>query len=48
MEDTFPNEHSALENEVKSSCVLHVVSRENFLNWLDLQKEEEKYEDIEN
>ncbi|HFK1450507.1 MULTISPECIES: GNAT family N-acetyltransferase [Bacillus cereus group] len=48
VEDTFPNEHSALENEVKSSCVLHVVSRENFLNWLDLQKEEEKYEDIEN
>ncbi|MGG0302000.1 GNAT family N-acetyltransferase [Bacillus albus] len=47
-EDRFPGEHSALENEVQSSCVLHVVSRENFLNWLDLQKEEEKYEDIKN
>ncbi|PEI78722.1 GNAT family N-acetyltransferase [Bacillus wiedmannii] len=36
VEDRFPDEHSALENEVNSSCVLHVVSREKFLNWLDL------------
>ncbi len=43
-----PDEHSALEKEVKSSCVLHVVSREKFLNWLDLQNEEEKYEGIKN
>ena len=30
VEDNFPNEHAALEKEVKSPCVLHVVSRENF------------------
>ncbi|EOV9526261.1 GNAT family N-acetyltransferase [Bacillus cytotoxicus] len=48
VEDRFPDEHSALEKEVKSSCVLHVVSREKFLNWLDLQNEEEKYEGIKN
>lgn len=42
VEDTFPDEYSALENEVKSPCVLHVVSRENFLNWLDLQKEDRR------
>ncbi|CAM3909384.1 MULTISPECIES: GNAT family N-acetyltransferase [Bacillus cereus group] len=48
VEDRFPGEHSALENEVKSSCVLHVVSREKFLNWLDLQKEKEKYEGSKN
>ena len=39
VEDTFPNEHAALEKEVKSPCILHVVSRENFLNWLDFQIE---------
>ena len=48
VEDRFPDEHSALEEEVKSSCVLHVVSRENFLNWLDIQNKEGKYEDIKN
>ncbi|MBY7122213.1 GNAT family N-acetyltransferase [Bacillus sp. 16GRE42] len=48
VEDRFPGEHSTLENEVKSSCVLHVVSREKFLNWLDLQKEKEKYEGSKN
>lgn len=48
VEDRFPGEHSALENEVKSSFVLHVVSREKFLNWLDLQKEKEKYEGSKN
>ncbi|MFU2029957.1 GNAT family N-acetyltransferase [Bacillus wiedmannii] len=48
VEDRFPGEHSALENEVKFSCVLHVVSREKFLNWLDLQKEKEKYEGSKN
>ncbi|MED0937833.1 GNAT family N-acetyltransferase [Bacillus cereus] len=47
-EDRFPDEHSALENEINSSCVLHVVSREKFLNWLDLQNKGEKYESIEN
>ncbi|HFU7086848.1 GNAT family N-acetyltransferase [Bacillus cereus] len=36
VEDNFPNEHAALEKEVKSPCVLHVVSRENFLHWLNL------------
>ncbi|MEI2318080.1 GNAT family N-acetyltransferase [Bacillus paramobilis] len=48
VEDRFPGEHSALENEVQSSCVLHVVPREKFLNWLDLQKEKEKYEGSKN
>lgn len=48
VEDRFPDEHSALENEVNSSCVLHVVSREKFLNWLDLQNEGGKYEGIKN
>ena len=44
----FPNEHAALEKEVKSPCVLHVVSRKKFLNWLDLQNKEGKYEGIKN
>ncbi|MGE7881084.1 GNAT family N-acetyltransferase [Bacillus sp. NPDC094077] len=48
VENKFPDEHAALEKEVKSPCSLHVVSRENFLNWLELQSEEEKYEGIEN
>ncbi|MGG0703998.1 GNAT family N-acetyltransferase [Bacillus paramobilis] len=48
VEDRFPGEHSALENEVQSSCILHVVPREKFLNWLDLQKEKEKYEGSKN
>lgn len=48
VEDRFPGEHSTLENEVQSSCVLHVVPREKFLNWLDLQKEKEKYEGSKN
>ncbi|MDH4420385.1 MULTISPECIES: GNAT family N-acetyltransferase [Bacillus] len=48
VENKFPEEHTALEKEVKSPCALHVVSRENFLNWLQLQSEEEKYEDIKN
>ncbi|PGZ09180.1 GNAT family N-acetyltransferase [Bacillus cereus] len=48
VEDSFPDEHTALEKEVKSSCILHVVSREKFLNWLEVQNEGEKYESIEN
>ena len=44
MENKFPDKHAALEKEVKSLCSLHVVSREKFLNWLELQSEEEKYE----
>ncbi|MGH0428653.1 GNAT family N-acetyltransferase [Bacillus hominis] len=48
VEDSFPDEHTALEKEVKSSCILHVVSREKFLNWLEVQNEGEKYEGIEN
>ncbi|GAB6459321.1 MULTISPECIES: GNAT family N-acetyltransferase [Bacillus] len=46
VENKFPDEHVALEKEVKSLCSLHVVSREKFLNWLGLQGEEEKYEDF--
>ena len=30
VENKFPEEHTALEKEVKSPCALHVVSRENF------------------
>ena len=30
VENKFPDEHAALEKEVKSLCSLHVVSRENF------------------
>ncbi|HDR7791932.1 TPA: GNAT family N-acetyltransferase [Bacillus luti] len=48
VENKFPDEHAALEKEVRSPCSLHVVSREKFLNWLELQNEEEKYEGIEN
>ncbi|MBE5104193.1 GNAT family N-acetyltransferase [Bacillus thuringiensis] len=48
VENKFPEEHAALEKEVKSPCSLHVVSRKKFLNWLKLQCEEEKYEGIEN
>ncbi|UYW69972.1 GNAT family N-acetyltransferase [Bacillus cereus] len=46
VENKFPDEHAALEKEVRSPCSLHVVSREKFLNWLELQSEEEKYEDF--
>ncbi len=45
---SFHTNTPALEKEVRSSCSLHVVSREKFLNWLELQNEEEKYEGIEN
>ncbi|MED0961412.1 GNAT family N-acetyltransferase [Bacillus paramycoides] len=48
VEDSFPDEHTALEKEVKSPCVLHVISREKFLNWLEAQNEGRKYEGIEN
>ncbi|MED1411266.1 MULTISPECIES: GNAT family N-acetyltransferase [Bacillus] len=48
VENKFPDEHAALEKEVKSSCVLHVISREKFLNWLEVQNEGGKYESIEN
>ncbi|BCD25087.1 hypothetical protein BC30090_3984 [Bacillus cereus] len=48
VENKFPDEHAALEKEVRSPCSLHVVSREKFLNWLELQNEEEKYEEIKN
>ena len=48
VEDKFPDEHAALEREVKSPCVLHVVSRKKFLNWLDVQNEGGKYEGFEN
>ncbi|PEB53288.1 GNAT family N-acetyltransferase [Bacillus pseudomycoides] len=34
VEKKFPDEHAALEKETKSPCTLHVVSRENFLNWM--------------
>lgn len=36
VEKQFPDEHIALEKETKSPCVLHVISRENFLNWIRL------------
>ena len=48
VENKFPDEHAALEKEVRSPCSLYVVSREKFLNWLELQNEEEKYEEIKN
>ncbi|HFR4183793.1 TPA: GNAT family N-acetyltransferase [Bacillus cereus] len=48
VENKFPDEHAALEKEVRSPCSLHVVSREKFLNWLGLQDEEEKYEGFKN
>lgn len=48
VENKFPDEHAALEKEVKSLCSLHVVSREKFLNWSELQSEEEKYEGFKN
>ncbi|MEC4696502.1 GNAT family N-acetyltransferase [Bacillus anthracis] len=48
VENKFPDEHAALEKEVRSPCSLHVVSREKFLNWLELQSEEEKYEGFKN
>ena len=48
VENKFPDEHAALEKDVRSPCSLHVVSREKFLNWLELQNEEEKYEEIKN
>ncbi|PGM62191.1 GNAT family N-acetyltransferase [Bacillus cereus] len=48
VENKFPDEHAALEKEVKSPCVLHVISREKFLNWLEAQNEGRKYEGIEN
>lgn len=48
VENKFPDEHAALEKEVRSPCSLHVVSREKFLNWLGLQGEEEKYEGFKN
>ena len=48
VENKFPDEHAALEKEVRSPCSLHVVSHEKFLNWLELQNEEKKYEGIEN
>ena len=48
VENKFPDEHAALEKEVRSPCSLHVVSREKFLNWLELLSEEEKYEGFKN
>ncbi|PFM65809.1 GNAT family N-acetyltransferase [Bacillus cereus] len=48
VENKFPDEHAALEKEVKSPCILHVISREKFLNWLEAQNEGRKYEGIEN
>lgn len=48
VENKFPDEHAALEKEVKSPCVLHVISHEKFLNWLEVQNEGGKYEGIEN
>lgn len=47
-EKQFPDVHAALEKEVKSPCVLHVVSCEKFSNWLEVQNEGGKYEGIEN
>lgn len=40
VEKQFPDEHAALEKETKSPCVLHVISRENFLSWTALNSEE--------
>ncbi|MCQ6564357.1 MULTISPECIES: GNAT family N-acetyltransferase [Bacillus] len=48
VEKQFPDVHAALEKEVKSPCSLHVVSRKNFSNWLDVQNEGGKYESIKN
>ncbi|KEK26126.1 GNAT family N-acetyltransferase [Bacillus gaemokensis] len=36
VEKQFPDEHAALEKETRFPCVLHVVSRENFLKWMKL------------
>ncbi|MBO1583065.1 GNAT family N-acetyltransferase [Bacillus sp. XF8] len=36
VEKQFPAEHVALEKETKFPCVLHVIPRENFLNWMEL------------
>lgn len=41
VEKQFPDVHAALEKEVKSPCVLHVVSCEKFSNWLEVQNEGE-------
>ncbi|MBJ8030203.1 GNAT family N-acetyltransferase [Bacillus cereus group sp. N21] len=40
VEKQFPDEHIALEKETKSPCVLHVISRENFLDWMGLNNKE--------
>ncbi|EOO19006.1 GNAT family acetyltransferase [Bacillus cereus HuA2-9] len=48
VEKQFPDIHAALEKEVKSPCVLHVVSCEKFSNWLEVRNEGGKYEGIEN
>ncbi|EEK77077.1 GCN5-related N-acetyltransferase [Bacillus cereus R309803] len=48
MEAEFSDEQDALEKKVKSSCALHVVSHDNFLNWLELKIEEEVHEGIKN
>ncbi|UYX51013.1 GNAT family N-acetyltransferase [Bacillus thuringiensis] len=48
VENKFPDVHAALEKEVESPCVLHVVSCEKFSNWLEVQNERGKYEGIEN
>ncbi|WP_459499502.1 GNAT family N-acetyltransferase [Bacillus sp. C1] len=39
VEKQFPDEHAALEKETKSSCVLHVITREDFFYWWKLQNE---------
>ncbi|GAB6412849.1 hypothetical protein bcgnr5372_01830 [Bacillus luti] len=48
VEAEFLDEQDALEKKVKSSCALHVVSHDNFLNWLELQIEGEVHEGIKN
>ncbi|MGE6550123.1 GNAT family N-acetyltransferase [Bacillus mycoides] len=48
VEKQFPDIHAALEKEVKSPCVLHVVSCEKFSNWLEVRNEGGKYESIKN
>ncbi|MDM5189917.1 GNAT family N-acetyltransferase [Bacillus sp. DX4.1] len=42
VEKQFPEEYAALKAETNSPCVLHVVSRENFLSWIQHRTREKK------
>ena len=33
VQSEFPEEHSKLESQVNSPCILNVIEREMFLNW---------------